>query len=180
MIRFRERDIFTLALLALVGFMSYFTARLGPVARLVPTAVALPTLALLVFQLAADLLPSLERRYRRFEKVDLLGVESIRKKVPEPDLPAADGMNGQSGQNAKEWGLFLWVLLVPGLVYLLGLLVALPLYVLLHLRCRSRESLALSLSLACGTGLALYGIFVFALRIRLFEGYLWLWLGSWQ
>jgi len=177
MIKFRERAIFTLALLAFVGFISYFTASLGPVARLVPMAVAVPTLALLIFQLALDLLPGLERRYGRFEKVDLLGVESFRKRVPVPNLSAAEDMKEQSKQNPKEWGLFLWVLLAPGLMYLLGLLVALPLYVLLYLRCRSRESLALSLSLACGTGLTLYGIFALTLRIRLFEGHLWLWLG---
>jgi hypothetical protein len=174
MIRFPERAIFTLALLAFVSFMFCFATGLGAVARLVPIAVAVPTLALLIFQLAVDLLPGLESRYRRFETVDLLGVESIRKRVPELNPSTAENMKEHS---PKEWGLFLWVLLAPGLMLLLGLLVALPLYVFLYLRYRSRESLALSLSLAGGTGFVLYGIFALTLRIRLFEGHLRLWLG---
>jgi hypothetical protein len=177
MTRSRERSIFTSVLLAWVAFFAYATLDLGPAARLVPLSVAVPTLGLLIFQLAVDLVPRLEQRYRKFDKVDLLRVEPLRKKVPA--AVSSETSSFPDGEIAAEgeWRLFVWILFLPVLIYLLGLLIALPLHVLLYLRVRSRESWTLSIATAACLSAALYGIFVAALRIRLFEGVLRAWVG---
>lgn len=176
MIKFRERAWFTLILTAFVGLMLYLTINLSPVARLVPLAVAIPTMGLLIFQLAIDLAPGLEQRYRRFEKVDLLNVEHIRETISSHNQPqsanAADDVSG----GRRELSAFSWSLLLLALVGLVGFLVALPVYTLLYLRWRSGESWRLSLAVAAGMGGLLYGVFIVALRLRLYEGHLWRWL----
>ncbi len=85
MIKFSERTLFTLIITAFVSLLFYLTVNLSPVARLVPLTLLIPTLGLLIFHLVLDLVPRLEEIYRRFEKVDLFGVEQIRERVPAQD-----------------------------------------------------------------------------------------------
>jgi hypothetical protein len=177
MIKLRERALFTLILSAFAGLILYFTVSLSPVARLVPITVVIPTLGLLIFQLVLDLAPWLEQKYRRFEKVDLLGVEEIKKEVSSHDQANSANAGNDASSGRRELDLFSWVLLLVTMIYLLGFLVALPVYLLLYLRWRSGESWALSISVAVGMGSVLYGVFILTLRLRLDEGHLWRWLG---
>ena len=85
MMKFSEKTLFTLIIMAFVSLLFYLTANLSPVARLVPLTVLIPTLGLLTFQLVLDLVPGLEGIYRRFEKVDLFGLEQMRERVPTQD-----------------------------------------------------------------------------------------------
>lgn len=177
MIKFSERTLFTLVISAFVGFMFYLTINLDPVARLVPLTVVIPTLTLLIFQLVVDLVPWLEQRYRRFEKVDLFGVEQIQKKVLSHDQTNSVKAINEISRGRRELSMFLWLLLLFPFIYLFGLLIALPTYTFLYLRWRSRESWTLSISMAVGMCSLLYGIFILVLRVRLYEGHLWRWLG---
>ena len=170
MIRFNEKALFTILLMTFAGLLFYLTINLSPVARFVPLTVLIPTLGLLIFQLALDLVPGLEERYRRFEKADLFGIERIRERV------TADKIDKVS-QSRQEFNLMLWLLMLVASIYLFGLMIALPAYTFLYLRWRSRESWKLSITIAIGIYCLIYSVFILALRVRLYEGHLLGWLG---
>jgi hypothetical protein len=170
-VSFRRRACFTSLLLASAGVILYKTFGLGRVARMVPLAVVVPTLLLLALQLMMDLLPGLAQTYGRLENKDLFGVQGLREKTGEPGEAAKD----RPPQSHKEGKALLWLLTMPALIYLLGLLIALPLYTLLYLKSGSEKWLTAIVIAAVIFGL-IYGISTLNAGVRLYEGLLWEWL----
>jgi hypothetical protein len=171
MVKFSEKAIFTLFIMAFAGLLFYLTINLSPVARFVPLIVLIPTLGLLIFQLVLDLVPGLEESYRRFEKADLFGIERIRVRISAEEVDKVS-------QSRQEVNLLLWLLMLLTFIYLFGLLIALPAYTFLYLRRRSRESWKLSIAIAVGIYCLIYCVFILALRMRLYEGHLFSWVGK--
>jgi hypothetical protein len=166
------RTAFSFILLAAAALILLLSMRLGPTARMVPLAVAIPTLALMLLVLALDLAPSLGGRLRSIDERDPFRVKVFRKKSgigPEPGEapPTAAG----------EIVVFLWLLFLVVSIYLLGFTAAAACYTYLFLRFRSGESRGFSLGMAAGTGLFIHGVFGIILGARLHEGLLWRWLG---
>ncbi len=175
MIRFSEKAVLTLLLFAFAALVLYLTLELSRVARLVPLSVAIPTVGLLLLQLLLDLVPGLSRRYGGFKHMKLYRIEWVREKI-RTSFIADPGVPAQEPQAAKV-SMFAWLIMMLSLVYLLGFLIAMPLYTLLYLRRRSGEGWLLSLAVAGATWSLPYGVFHLALRTRLHEGQLWAWLG---
>ena len=178
MIKFSEKALFTLVLLAFSGIMCYLSLDLSRVARLVPLRVVIPTLGLLVFQLLVDLIPQLAQKYGRFEKMDIFGVEPFRRKVRFQARAIPSEAAEEEPQGRRELSMFLWVLAMLAFIYFFGLLVAIPFYTFLYLKGHAGESWLLSLSLSAVIWGLLYGVFVFILQVSLYKGQLWGWIGA--
>jgi len=142
----------TSAVALFVGTLFVLALGYGELARLVPLAVVVPVLALVFLQWG----------------LDLVGV--VHAGDENGSTPTADS----NGPNAMKT--FGWLLLFPGLAYLLGFAVGAPVFTLLFSRIRSRESWRLSVTLAAATWVVAYGGFVVALGARLYEGWLFRWL----
>jgi hypothetical protein len=170
-VSFSRRASFTFLLLAFAGVILYMTFGLGRVARMVPLVVVVPTILLLVLQLMMDLLPGLAQTYGRLENKDLFGVQGLREKISEAVEAEEDGAR----QSHKERRAFLWLLTMLALVYLLGLLIALPLYTLLYLKSGSEKWLTAIVMAAAIFGL-IYGVSTINSGAPLYEGLLWNWL----
>lgn len=170
-ISFTRRACFTLLLLAFAGVILSMTFGLGRIARMVPLAVVVPTLLLLALQLMMDLLPGLAQTYGRLENKDLFGVQGLREKINEAVETAKDG----APQGDKESRAFLWLLTMLALVYLLGLLIALPLYTLLYLKSGSEKWLT-AIVIASAIFCLIYGVSILNSGAPLYEGLLWNWL----
>lgn len=167
MTRINDRQLFTLALLAFAAVILYATAGLSEVGRLVPLAVLVPTLVLLLVQLCLDLAPGFVRKHSLLEQKDVFGVEQMRLKGAE------EAANSGASRGRRELSVFAWVAFIPGLMYLLGSLIALPLFLLLYLKARSKEGWVLSIGMAVAMFGFLYGVFIAILNVRLHEGWLW-------
>jgi hypothetical protein len=163
----KGKPMLTLALLALAGVMFYGTARLSPVARLVPLIVLVATVALLLAELVLDLSPEFVRRHSALETKDVFGIEGVRKKAREGVAPPGSSLGGQ------EVNLCIWLFGLLGLIYLVGLLIALPLFTLLYLRQRSGERWRLSITVAIGMFAVLLGVLVGLGQTPLSDGWLW-------
>lgn len=166
MMRINDRQFFTLALLVFATVMLYATAGLSEVGRLVPLSVLVPTLVLLVVQLCLDLAPGFVEKHSLLEKKDVFGIEQMRPK-------AAEEADSGAWRGRRELNVFVWVTLVAGLMYLVGALIGLPLFLLLYLKVRSREGWVLSIGLSAAMFGFLYGVFVAVLNVRLHEGWIW-------
>jgi hypothetical protein len=172
MLTLRPRAAFTFLLVGFAGVIFYLTFGLGRLAAMVPFAVVVPTLALLLFQLIMDLLPRLAKTYGGLEQKDLFSVESLREKVSQQ----IEDAEGKAPQPDREGRAFLWLLAMLALIYLLGFLIALPLYTLLYLKRRSERWL-IAVPVAVGIACLIYGMSILDLGARLYEGLLWQWLG---
>jgi hypothetical protein len=168
---FNQRTCLTFLLFAFAAVILYLTLGLGSVARMVPFAVVIPTLLLLLFQLMMDMLPRLAQKYSRLENKDLFQVEGLRKQVREP----VEDVEVEALQRNRERKAFLWLLVMLILIYLLGFLIALPLYTLVYLKRRSEKWL-IAVPVAVGIGCLVYGVSILNLGTRLYGGLLWQWL----
>ncbi len=72
----------------------------------------------------------------------------------------------------KEMVAAAWVVLLLALVWLLGFIPAIPLFMILALRLRAHEPWRLTLFLTLGVWLFMYGLFVWALNVQFEYGYL--------
>lgn len=166
------RVLFTAILLAAAVLVFLLSLRLGHTARLVPLAVAVPTLALMLLVLVLDLAPGPAGKLRSLDDGDPFRMKAYREK---------SGIGPDPGEGpptaAGEIGVFLWLLFLVASIYLLGFTAAAACYTYLFLRFRSGESRGFSLVMAAGTGLFIYGVFGIILSAHLHEGLLWRWLG---
>ena len=138
-----ERLAFAGGVLALVLLFFGSTLGLGALARAVPLFVVVPTLLLVGSQVAVE-----TRAYRR---------------LVAPDRPPSERRVGRPA---------LWLVGVVTGIYLVGLLITVPLYVLLYLRVRAKESWGVSGASALGLGAAVYALVVYGLGTALPEGVL--------
>lgn len=167
MMRNNNRQLFTLALLGFAAVILYATAGLSEVGRLVPLAVLVPTLVLLLVQLCLDVAPGFVQKHSLLEQKDVFGIEQMRP------TPAEEATSSAASRGRRKLSVFAWVAMIPALVYLLGPLIALPLFLLLYLKVRSKEGWAVSIGMAVAMFGFLYGAFVAVLNLRLHEGWLW-------
>jgi hypothetical protein len=170
-VSFNQRACLTFLLFAFVAVILYLTLGLGPVARMVPLAVVIPTLLLLLFQLMMDMLPHLAQKYSRLESKDLFHVEGLRKKASKP----IKDIEGDTLERNNERKVFFWLLAMLIVIYLLGLLLALPLYTLFYLKRRS-ENWLVAILVAVGIGCLVYAVSTLNLGTDLYKGLLWVWL----
>lgn len=143
----RERLLLTLAVAAAVAALTADALALGPVARRMPLAVALPTLAMLALEIA--------RRRRAAASVD-------------PTAPA--------GPREAEARAFAWVGALALLTWVAGMSIGLPGFVLAYLRLHAGERWPLAAGLALGLAVLLVGGLEAGLGIRLYRGLIGLWL----
>jgi hypothetical protein len=124
---------FTLSLLALACGMLYLTLGIGAVARQVPLLVVVPLVGLLALQLGRDL-----RTARSFE----------------PATPRTGPKETGGRQSALAW-----ILLLPVLSGLLGIVWGPGVFAFVYLRARSREPWRLALTGSALTSFAMWTLF---------------------
>ena len=107
------------AFTGLTAVLLFASLRLHATAATVPIVVAIPTLLMLVEQL----------------------VREVRRRD-------ARSINADKGLMNRERSTLVWMLMLLAMMWALGLVVALPMYLLLHLRVRSRESWTVAVSVA--------------------------------
>lgn len=142
-----ERLMLTLAVAAAVAALTADALTLGPVARRMPLAVALPTLA-------------------------MLAVEIIRcYRVTAPLDPAAPVSRPLAESRA-----FAWVGVLALLTWVAGMSVGLPGFLLAYLRLHAGERWRLAAGLALALAVLLVGGLEIGLGIRLYRGLAGVWM----
>lgn len=167
--RLTDRTFFTFGIFVLVLVFIILSLNYQPRARLVPLAIGIPTLLLTLFQLLIDLIPAVGRRFSFFQEYDVFGIEADR---------VTDNSGKETAQptqtiHQRELGFAAWLLLLVALIYFVGYLLAIPLFLLLFLKLRSSESWRMTLSLTAGTWAFVYVIFILIMDAPLHEGLLW-------
>ena len=173
MINSPGRTIFAFFVFICVTTLFVLTLDLGRVARMVPLKVVVPTMLFVVLQMLFELVPGLAQKFSRFEKLRFVKSEQIRERT----LISSGAAVMENSRAKRELRMFAWILSLPVLIYIVGLLTAIPIFIFFYLRWNSKESLRFSLLMTAGTWIFIYGVFVLTLKVNLYEGLLWNWIG---
>jgi len=145
-----EKIIFALVMIVLFGAAIYFAVDFQPDERRAPLVVAVPSFLLMIMVLADEL------RSRPPEKNEV-------KIAYRETLHVAEARR-------RELAVILWILLLVAMIYVLGFLWAVPLYLLAMLKLRGRETWRVSVFLTAGTVVVIYFFFVSLLKVNLHPG----------
>lgn len=127
------------------------SAGIGPLARRVPVAVALPTLALLLCQLYLD------------------------RKAGSGPRKAAE-IPGEAPSRSRERTLAAVILLFAICIYLFGFAIAIPLFVFVYAKKLEGQRSLPAAGIAMATGIVLTVVFGVLLDVRLFGGQVSVWM----
>lgn len=165
--KLNDRTFFTLGVFVLVLGFLLLSLNYQPRARLVPLIIGVPTLLLTLFQLLIDMIPAVGRRFSFFQDYDLFGIETSRAAEP------AQESRPSGSVFRREINFAAWLLLLMALVYFLGYLVAIPLFLVLFMRLRSSESWLMTLSITAVTWAFVYIVFIVVMGAPLHPGVVW-------
>ena len=154
-------------LFIIVFFVATIITSLGynAKARLIPLVIALPCLAMILYQFAADLLGKQKKKgisveeelfLKTMEKVHQEVV--VEKKEKKTDREATLALLNSVG----------WILAFVILVYLFGFLITIPLFSVIYMRAKG-DSWVLSISVAAGLWLTTYLAFIIFAKISLYD-----------
>lgn len=167
--RLTDRTYFTLGIFVLVLIFVVLSLSYQPRARLVPLAIGIPTLLLTLFQLLIDMIPAVGKRFSFFQEHDVFGIEAGRV----PENSGKQEVRTARTIHRRELSFAAWLLLLVALIYFLGYLAAIALYLPLFLKLRSREGWRMTLSITAVTWGFVYVIFILIMDAPLHEGLLW-------
>ncbi len=162
-----DRTLFTLGVFVLVLVFLVLSLGYQPRARLVPIIIAVPTLLLTLLQLLIDMIPAVARRLSFFQEYDLFGIDTGRAVEPSRESGSS------STVYRRELSFAAWLLLLVALIYFLGYLVAIPLFLTSFMRLRSSESWPMTLSITAATWTFVYVVFIVVMGAPLHEGVVW-------
>ncbi|WP_206812845.1 tripartite tricarboxylate transporter TctB family protein [Paradesulfitobacterium ferrireducens] len=152
--------VFVLAIIIALGYNSR--------ARMAPLVIAIPGLAVTIGRLVVELRGNKDKENKDKENKDKekktkdkFDHENQEGNEPEKSKPVAKF----SELNSFSWAVGLFLLL-----YVVGFLVAIPIYLFLFLKVRSQEKLVFSLIFSLVSWGALYLFFGMVLHIPLYEG----------
>jgi len=150
--RMDEGKIFALIIAMLLVIVIILSLGYVPKARVVPLAVALPTLALALYQILLEF--------------DVLGQ---KKKDFNDSAKAAEKME----TNLKSYRMiFTWILLFIVMLFLIGFFPAIAVFMFLYLKLQGKESWLVSICMPGAALVVVYLAFVFGLHIDFYGGLL--------
>lgn len=145
----KRENLFLLLWLAVFIMFVAIASGYNSKARMVPLVVGIPGIVLAAVELA---------RSAREKKPEMVEVEEGEEPMTVQEL------------HRREISMLLWIALLFLLLWLVGFLYTIPLYMILFIRARSREGWPLAIGMALGSWAFLHFLFVQFLKIQLYPG----------
>jgi hypothetical protein len=160
-----EEKVLTYFFLIVVILMICFTFELNrPGSKMVPLLVGFITLALLVLLSIMTISPKFDSWYKQLEGKS----KSLTEIGGRPDESEND--SDQKKIRKKELNIVGWLIFLTALTYILGFIVAIPLFLFLFLKLSAKESWLLSITMPAVVLAVVFFIFSHVLQIPLHEG----------
>ena len=162
----REELVFNLSLLAVMVLMLVINLDYRPGARRVPMLIGICTVGLFV---AINI-----QFFKRTTQKDESGNKKKRHSEDKPpDLETMlNNDNTAYTEKKKDAVIITWLLFLTAASYLIGFLIAIPLYMFLFLFVYAKESWKTSIGMSIGVFAVIYLVFVKVLNVNLYKGLL--------
>jgi hypothetical protein len=168
-VRIDQAGVLTLILLIFISILIVLSLGYPSRAGQTPLAIGIPTWIFLFIESLSRLFPGFEKRFGAIGEASLFTGELAPM--------ASEGDSGKGSLPWREALLFFWLSGLLLATYLLGIMLAMPLFVLAYLRYWSRESWRLAIIYGVSTWVLIYLFFVKLLEMQRFPGAILQWLG---
>ncbi|MDN5301010.1 MAG: hypothetical protein PWQ60_524 [Thermoanaerobacteraceae bacterium] len=137
----------------------------NPQARVAPLVVGIPAIFLSALLLVSYYIPAVDKKINTMKQMELFEMEEKKKK----------GDNKQNKEEKKEpiireLNITLWIIGLLLSIYILGFIIAIPIFVFLYLMFREKEKLSTSIIVSLGTWAGIYVMFIILLKAQLYGG----------
>jgi len=174
--KFTEDSIFSLVITIIMATFVILSLQLGPVARTIPLLVGVPTLILVITQFFADVMHHWTKKIKKYTGGKILRDQEERAKTIVKDSTETSNkpLKKEEGKDirTKELKMFSWILSLFALIYFIGYLIAVPLFLMLYLKIYAKERWVISVGLTIIVYGAMYTLFIFFLQVPLWKGVL--------
>lgn len=153
--------VFDLIMALLISIFFIVTLTYNAKARFVPLIISTPVLAIAWARVLGTVI-NLWRQAKRKEQAIM----------PESTTPEEKAAVPEKQPWRKEMVAVGWIILLLAMVYLIGFIWTIPLFIFVSLRFRSHEPLKLSILISLGAWIFMYTLFGFLLKIEFANGYL--------
>jgi hypothetical protein len=138
----------------------------NPKARLIPLVVSIPCVAMAAYRLVVDL-KGKEEKGLSTEKELTKGIMERIEGVTAPQKKKEKIAPEEKRRRLLD--ITLWILIFTGLIYVLGLLYAIPIFTFSYMRSK-KEGWVLALACALGLLVCVYLAFIVGTKSQLYEG----------
>ena len=150
-----EEKIFTLLVLIITILMVIVSFQYSGGSRMLPLLSGIFTSLLMGFLVIMTFFPSIASRYQKFEMKSILSEKLL-----------------SVSEKKREFSVVAWFTGCTVLIYLLGFMIGIPLFLFLFLKIWAKESWPLSVVLAVVVPAIIYFTFVYLLNVPLHRGLL--------
>ena len=165
--RIKGKSIFGFIMLGIILMLVVPCLGYSFTAKIFPLIVGAIGLVLITLQLIIDVIPAGSGKSGKpTEKKDLLRDEMVEKEIAQTKLLPTETRKKRN----KEINIFTWVIGLIGLIYLVGYLITVPLFIFLFLKFRASASWLLSITLVIVMEIVIYIGFMTILHIPLYKG----------
>jgi len=161
----KQPIVFTILLFVLILCMVVSAVTFSPKARQIPLLIGIPTLLMLAFVIVIERFPQLKMLRLLEVGLETLWSRGSHEKVS--GLPAASAVEDEL---SRVWAIVSWLALLVGLVYLVGFLVAIPLFVLAYFVVSVQLNWSKAVLFTILFWALVYLVFYTALRVELWPG----------
>jgi len=148
-----EQKAFMIFLISVMLGMTLLSLRFSPGSRMLPMVSGICASAIAAFLILMSFSPRTASWYGRLEKKSLFSAETMTNE-----------------ERKKEVSIVAWFLGCSILIYLVGFMIAIPLFLFMFLKWRAKEGWVLSVVVPCVVAAVVYFAFIWILRVPLYKG----------
>jgi hypothetical protein len=150
-----EEKIFMIFLLVIMLLMVFLSFSYSGESKILPMISGIFSALIMGFMVITSFSPKVATWYQKFEKKSILSIKTLKR-----------------DEKKREISVVAWFSGCTAIIYFLGFLVGMPLFLFLFLKLWAKESWLLSAVLAAAVLVVVYGTFVYILRVPLHRGML--------
>ena len=164
-----SESILTFLLLCIVIIFIVSSLKYESTARLVPLIVGIPTLFLVFIQFLLEIVPSFSKFRKNIEGVEFFGKTKI---LQEQKLGKEENKQKNNKKSGAEKNILLWIIFLVFAIWLMGFLIAIPLFIILFFSLNNIFKLYQSILISLATTTIVYILFDKLLGLTLYKGLL--------
>jgi len=168
-LKLRSENILTFFLLCVAIIFIVSSLKYESTARLVPLIVGIPTLFLVFIQFLLETIPSFSKFKKNIEGVNVFGKPKI---LQERKLGKEENNQRNNKKSRDEKNILLWIILLVFAIWLIGFLIAIPLFIILFFSLNNIFKLHQSILASLITITIVYLLFDKLLGLTLYKGLL--------
>lgn len=167
--KLKSEKILVSVLLIIIIIFLITSLKYGSTARLLPLVVGIPTLFLIFIQFLLETIPSFSKLKKNIESTDVFKKQEI---LQEKKINKEENIKRKNKESKNEKNIFLWIAFFIVAIWLVGFMIAIPIFLILFFSLNNIFKLQKSILISLITSATVYFLFDKLLNLSLYKGLL--------